>query len=128
MCTDREIRQALTHKARLRKKYIKELEKSGESIPDKESRQQQRERINDNEVKRPSFQERQQIAKERKKQLREEREKQNMERQEMVEKKRKDRERKKDQLSQTTRTGQPLMGPRISNLLEKIEKEYGDKV
>jgi hypothetical protein len=127
MCTDREIRQALTHKARLRKKYIKELEKSGESIPDKESRQQ-RERKSDDKLNRPSFQERQQIAKERKKQLREERENQKMERQEMVEKKRKDRERKKEQLSQTTRTGQPLMGPRITNLLEKIEKEYGDKV
>lgn len=123
--TDREIRQALTHKARLRKKYIQELERSGETVPERQTKQQRE--CRDDQVKRPSFQERQQMAKDRKKAFRDEREKEREERTHQVEKKRIERERKKEMLSQKTRTGQPLMGPRINNLLEKIEREYGDK-
>lgn len=39
---------------------------------------------------------------------------------EALEKKAHDRERRKESLSKKTRTGQPLMGPRITNLLDKI--------
>lgn len=49
-----------------------------------------------------------------------------MKRQEYIknaEKKKAEREKKKESLSQKTRTGQPLMGPRIANLLEKIQKD-----
>lgn len=74
----------------------------------------------------PSFQERQQIAKERKKFLRELREKEKKQRMETVQLKREARDKKKELLSQKTRTGQPLMGPRINNLLEKIQKQYGN--
>ncbi|CEP22749.1 rRNA-processing protein FYV7 [Cyberlindnera jadinii] len=121
---NREIRQALTHKARLKRKYLKELERSGESVPDKE--EVHRHRVVREADKGPSFQERQQIAKERKKFLRELREKEKKQRMETVQLKREARDKKKELLSQKTRTGQPLMGPRINNLLEKIQKQYGN--
>jgi hypothetical protein len=48
------------------------------------------------------------------------------EREIITEKKREERLKKKERLSAKTRTGQPLMGPRIENLLEKIKKDFTD--
>ncbi|CDR40773.1 CYFA0S05e04324g1_1 [Cyberlindnera fabianii] len=121
---NREIRQALVHKARLKKKYIKELEKSGEKLPERSSKREEEAEKKKNQL---TFQDRQKLAKERKKASREQREKEKLERELQVEKKQKEREKKKEALAQRTKYGQPLMGPRINNLLEKIQKEYGDK-
>lgn len=41
----------------------------------------------------------------------------------MIEKANRDRERKKERISKRTKSGQPLMGPRINNLLDKIKNE-----
>lgn len=119
---NQEIKKSLVHRARLRKQYFKELKKEGEAIPEKEFKKDRQSRETESKP-RPDFRERAEIAKQRKELARKERE---MKRQEYIkngEKKRAERERKKEQLSQKTRTGQPLMGPRIANLLEKIQND-----
>ncbi|QRG36428.1 hypothetical protein FDK38_000766 [Candidozyma auris] len=71
--------------------------------------------------KRPmDFLERVKLAKERKEQQKEEKLRRIQEKRRMIEQKQKEREKRKESLSKKTRTGQPVMGPKISNLLEKI--------
>ena len=70
-----------------------------------------------------NFAERAKIAKERKEHNRQEKLKSIQDRRENIEKKSKERERRKDTLSKKTKSGQPLMGPRINNLLDKIKKD-----
>lgn len=69
-----------------------------------------------------NFAERARIAKERKEQLRQEKLAQVQARRKTIERKTQERDRKKDRLLKTTKTGQPLMGPRINNLLDKIRQ------
>lgn len=102
---------------------MKELERSGERLPELSERRDRPQR----DASKPNFHDRQQLAKEHKKVLREAKEKEYQDRQELKVKKLAAREKKKEQLSQKTRTGQPKMGPRINSLLEKIEQQYGDK-
>ena len=69
-----------------------------------------------------NFAERAKIAKERKEHQRKEKLQNIREQRENAEKKKKDREAQKAVLAQKTRTGQPLMGPRINSLLDKIKE------
>lgn len=69
-----------------------------------------------------NFAERARIAKERKEQRRQEKLEQVQARRKTLERKSEERERKKQRLLKRTKTGQPLMGPRINNLLDKIRQ------
>lgn len=122
VCTDQEIKKALVHRARLRKQYLKDLKEQGEELPEKAPRKENEEKHN-RPYPKPNYQERAEIAKKRKEVARKEREAKRQEYTKNAEKKRAEREKKKELLSQKTRTGQPLMGPRIANLLEKIKNE-----
>lgn len=67
-----------------------------------------------------NFQERAKLAKDRKEHQREEKLRQVQERRRAIEQKQKERERKKVSLSRKTKSGQPVMGPKINDLLDKI--------
>ncbi|KAH3667806.1 hypothetical protein WICMUC_005206 [Wickerhamomyces mucosus] len=119
----REIRQSLVHKSRLRKNYFKELKNLGESIPEKRERND----IPEQHAKKPlTFQERSKIAKQRKDEQRIAREAEREERWKQIQLKRTQREARKEKLNQKTRSGQPLMGPRIEDLLDKIKKQQSN--
>lgn len=120
--TDQEIKKALVHRARLRKQYLKDLKEQGEELPEKAPRKEY-EAKGQRPYPKPNYQERAEIARKRKELARKEREIKRQDYAKNAEKKRADREKKKELLSQKTRTGQPLMGPRIANLLEKIKND-----
>lgn len=67
-----------------------------------------------------NFQERAKLAKERKEQQREEKLQRVKDRRRAFEQKQKEREKKKESLSRRTKSGQPVMGPKINNLLDRI--------
>lgn len=69
-----------------------------------------------------NFAERAKLAKERKEREREEKLRRVRERRQALEQKNKERERKKESLSKRTKTGQPVMGPKINDLLDKIRQ------
>ncbi|CUM46266.1 rRNA-processing protein FYV7 [Debaryomyces fabryi] len=134
----KEIKKSLVHRARLRKNYFKLLEKEGinhepeqneseSTVNQNKSEDLERSGISNSRnqpSKRPmNFAERAKIAKERKEQNRQAKLKSIQDRRETIEKKSKERERRKDTLSKKTKSGQPLMGPRINNLLDKIKKD-----
>lgn len=133
----KEIKKSLVHRARLRKNYFKLLEKEGinhepEQNDDERAESQKSEELRGpripNSRRQPSkkpmnFAERAKIAKERKEHSRQAKLKSIQDRRENIEKKSKERERRKDNLSKKTKSGQPLMGPRINNLLDKIKKD-----
>lgn len=75
------------------------------------------------ERKQLSFAERAKIAKERKDQNRQAKLQEVQDRRRLVELKSRERELKKSKLTKSTKNGQPLMGPRINNLLDKIRKD-----
>lgn len=145
-----EIKKSLTHRARLRKNYFKLLEKEGIPETKREDRQDshQQEGDNseddeqdenssklpapkyrerkplDNSTKKPmNFAERAKLAKERKEQNRKDKLQAIKERREQISLRVKEREYKKERLTKRTRSGQPLMGPRINNLLDKIKSD-----
>lgn len=68
-----------------------------------------------------NFTERAKVAKERKEHQREEKLRRVQERIRNIEQKQKERERRKESLSRRTKSGQPVMGPKINNLLDKIK-------
>lgn len=70
-----------------------------------------------------TFAEKAKIAKERKNTKRQERLQLVQDRRRLVELKQRERELLKVRLTKTTKNGQPLMGPRINNLLDKIRKD-----
>ncbi|CCG21895.1 Fyv7 protein [Candida orthopsilosis Co 90-125] len=133
-----DIKRALTHRARLRKNYFKLLKHEGLEEPSKDKSDTDGESDNDEEEEgdvshekhesRPkqskptSFAERAAIAKQRKAEKRNERLQKIQEKLTDVARQEKIRELKKKELSQKTKRGQPVMGPRINNLLEKIKK------
>lgn len=71
-----------------------------------------------------SFAERAKIAKERKDQNRQAKLQEVQDRRRLVELKRRERDLKKTRVTKSTKSGQPLMGPRINNLLDKIKKDF----
>lgn len=145
----REIKRSLTHRARLRKNYFKLLEKEGEInnvnsisvsendensakdvIEDQDSKLHNEIRPKEIYKRNPiapkqkmTFADRAQLVKERKKKDRTAKLNAIKEKRNEAAKKEDDRQLKRDYLTQKTRRGQPLMGPRINNLLEKIQKE-----
>lgn len=69
-----------------------------------------------------NFAERAKLAKERKEKEREAKIQRVQERRHALERQNKERERKKESLSKRTKSGQPVMGPKISDLLDKIRQ------
>lgn len=134
-----DIKRALTHRARLRKNYFKLLKhegleepsrekpevSDGESSDEEEPEDSELHETHEPKSKKPkptSFAERAAIAKQRRAEKRHERLQKIQEKLTMVERQEKIRELKRKELSQKTKRGQPVMGPRINNLLEKIKK------
>lgn len=117
-----EIKRALGHRARLRKKYFKLLAKEGDELPEREAMNHEDKEI---DVKKPlTYQQRMEINRERKKRRREEHLRRTKEKIAKVEKDERERKRKHKMFTKAkTRRGQPLMAPRINNLLDKIKKE-----
>lgn len=69
-----------------------------------------------------TYQERSKLIKERKEEKRKQQIQYMNEKKEKIEKAKRQRERLNKKLSRTTKYGQPLMGPRITNLLDKIKQ------
>lgn len=144
-----EIKKSLTHRARLRKNYFKllknedpkryeeELKKEQQASDDqgdeanentnnrdKSAYKKKNSRVEEHsDHKRLSFAEKAKIIKERKEEKRKRAIEEIAEKKRMIEKANRDRERKKERISKRTKSGQPLMGPRINNLLDKIKNE-----
>lgn len=110
----------MVHKARLRKNYFKELEKQGEAVPEK------RERTEGEEPRRKpvDFKERARLIKQRKEAAHKERLQRIEEKKKQIAEREARRIKNREALKKTNKYGQPLMGPRIDNLLDKIKKEY----
>ncbi|CAX41469.1 rRNA processing protein, putative [Candida dubliniensis CD36] len=114
-----DIKRALTHRARLRKNYFKLLEKEG---------LQEEKKVEDDKDIKPikkkgiNFEERAAIVKQRKDEKRKFQLARVQEKLEKIESNSKERALKREQLKKSTTKGQPLMGPRINNLLDKIKK------
>ncbi|AOW29581.1 rRNA-processing protein FYV7 [Candida albicans L26] len=114
-----DIKRALTHRARLRKNYFKLLEKEGlqeEGKPEDEND------IRPTKKKGINFEERAAIVKQRKEEKRKFKLASVQAKLEKIESNSKERALKREQLKKSTTKGQPLMGPRINDLLDKIKK------
>ncbi|CAK9441767.1 uncharacterized protein LODBEIA_P56350 [Lodderomyces beijingensis] len=145
-----DIKRALTHRARLRKNYFKLLKNEGleehqrqeegkdgdgssdgnEDDGEEESDGTSLARVKSksrsekpNKAQPFNYAERAALAKQRKAEQRQAKLATVQERIKNIEKQRQIRELKKSQLKQKTKYGQPVMGPRINNLLEKIKKD-----
>lgn len=140
----KEIKRSLTHRARLRKNYFKLLEKEQKDSKhpvneehqdhnkeDNNSNDHQEKHNEDNDSneylnpaqKSLTYAERSQLIKQRKEQKRREALKALQDKRSRIERTKIERERAKESLSKKTKYGQPLMGPRINNLLDKIRKD-----
>lgn len=127
----KEIQRSITKKARLRKGYLKALKEEGYDIP--EQRVESRAKLSVRELKdqrlrdgKKKIDEKKEIKRERKRnnaqQAAEHREAQ-IERIRISKEKFKQREQRSTRLTQRTRSGQPLMGPKIEDLLDKIKND-----
>ncbi|CDK25795.1 unnamed protein product [Kuraishia capsulata CBS 1993] len=113
-----DIKRSLTHKSNLRKNYFKLLEREGEQLPERDQEQASESKPT------LTYQERAKLARERKERKRQDKIETTKRNLQDAKRKRIEREQKKEKLLKAkTKTGQPLMGPRISNLLEKIKKD-----
>ncbi|CAI5759777.1 unnamed protein product [Candida verbasci] len=117
----RDIKKALTHRARIRKNYFKLLKTEGY-----EERNKDESNDHEDQPKRKpiNFQERAAIAKKRKDENRKLQLEKIQDKLKTIETKNRERQFKKDQFKQSSnQKGQPLMGPRINNLLDKIKND-----
>lgn len=126
----RAIQQNITRKARLRKEYFKALKEEGYSVP--EQRESRRE-VNVKKLKedkklegKKKIDEKKELKRLRKKEQREkaeERRRLEAEKVKTIRQKEQEREAKKRKMTKRTRSGQPLMGPKIEDLLSKIKTD-----
>ncbi|SCV02248.1 LAMI_0G17238g1_1 [Lachancea mirantina] len=126
----REIQKSLTKKARLRKEYLKTLKQENLSLPKKDEaspRLSYREAKTQKAAQRKEDVERKKELKIERKRLEKDRylsskqdEKQKLE---DIRKKHEQRSVRSKKLTQRTKSGQPLMGPKIEDLLEKIKTD-----
>jgi hypothetical protein len=98
------------------------LEKEGESVPSKEQPKSDDENQSKPQDKPKNFAERTKLIKERKQ--RKQNERQEMVKKSLEERQEKDhiRQKHRKQMSKHTNKGQPVMGPRINRLLDKIRQ------
>lgn len=125
----KEIQKNLTKKARLRKEYLKVLKEEGYSVPEKnpdtvktyDAKKAKEERILQGKKR---YDEKKEIKRQRKlsqKEQAELRKDREVERIKMAKEKQVDREKRKRRMTQKTKSGQPKMGPKINDLLDKIK-------
>lgn len=124
----KEIQKSLTKKARLRKGYLKALKEEGYSIPDKRptSIPNKPSKNLNGEENRRNFEQKKEIIQQRKKSHRdalEERKKNDFSKLKEAKEKLQEREKRRVKLAKRTKSGQPLMGPRIEDLLSKIKED-----
>lgn len=122
-----EEKKAKEHKTRLRKNYFKALGREGERLPERKSKEERKEEEGA-KPKRLSYQQRIKRSQEKKAERRKQQLDKTKEKVEYMHGK--DRERRhfsKIYKNTTTRKGQPLMGPRINGLLERIQKDIDKK-
>lgn len=111
----REIKKLLVHKLRLKKNYYKLLENEGQQVPVKAETKEPEKKL--------TYQDRIKIGKDRKLKQRQEAIQNQKLKLSKIEESKKLREQRKEKYSKKTKRGQPLMGPRISDLLEKIKEK-----
>ena len=145
----KQIQKNIAKRTRLKKQYLKALKEEGYSVPSKDeltnnngnddlksesdasSISTKKKSVKDlKEEKRlagmAKIDEKKRLKKERLKRQREEREmrrQKELERIKLSKEKHLQRERRSKRLTQKTSTGQPLMGPKIADLLERIKKD-----
>ncbi|AAS50999.1 ABR226Wp [Eremothecium gossypii ATCC 10895] len=121
----REIQKNLHKRAKLKRQYLKTLEQEGYEVPEEQKRQK------------PSFEQRKGEKKQKVDEKKEHARRRKREQKEEMEAKRQreldelerakvrqvERERRNKRIQQKTRSGQPKMGPRINDLLDKIQKD-----
>lgn len=105
-----EIKRSLVHRARLRKNYFKLVDKHKPEIP-----------TNEAPKPKPDYLQRSNLIKQRKEQKRQEILENIQIKKQRIEKVNRQRERLAKKLERRTKSGQPLMGPRVTKLLDKIK-------
>ncbi|QEU60542.1 Fyv7 [Kluyveromyces lactis] len=124
----KEIQRNLTKKARLKKEYLKVLKDEGYSIPEKPqyekhdrssveakkafNKQKVRDQREEHKLRKRTQKEKEQSFKE-----------QEMKRIQLSKEKQVERDRRAKKLTQRTKRGQPVMGPKINDLLDKINSD-----
>ncbi|SCV99714.1 LAFE_0B00892g1_1 [Lachancea fermentati] len=126
----REIQKNLTKKARLKKEYLKTLKEEGYTPPEKDSKSA---KVSFQEIKarratetKKKLDEKKEMRKLRKKLQKEKADKlreNEMKKLQDIKQKKVQREERANKLSQRTKYGQPLMGPKIEDLLTKIKND-----
>ncbi|CEP64951.1 Fyv7p LALA0_S15e01068g [Lachancea lanzarotensis] len=126
----REIQKNLVKKARLKKEYLKALKDEGFTAPEKKASEA---KLSFREMKEKNalgnhkrVDEKKELKKLRGKQQRAkviDRQQREKERVEDIKKREKQRELRSSKVTQRTRSGQPLMGPKIEDLLGKIKAD-----
>ncbi|CAR28378.1 ZYRO0F02618p [Zygosaccharomyces rouxii] len=125
----KEIQRNLTKKARLRKEYLKALKSEGYEVPDKKPTPVSKDDIKHLKEERAlqgkrKLDEKKEIKKQRKRLQAEhaqEAKRKEEERIKIIEQKAQEREKRKVKMTQKTKTGQPKMGPKIDDMLDKIK-------
>lgn len=127
----KEIQRNLTKKARLKRGYLKVLKEEGYTVPDKKPALISKDDIQMLKAERSlqgkkKLDEKREIKKQRnrlQRDLIEERRKNEVEKLKQTKEKLQERERRKTRLTQRTKSGQPRMGPKIEDLLNKIKED-----
>lgn len=119
----RDIKKALVHRSRIRKNYFKLLDKEGIDNEKKEYDETDNRNQRPKQQKPMNFAERSQMVKQRKEDTRKSQLQEVQERRKQITKKDNERIKKRERVDKKTTRGQPLMGPRINNLLDKIKKD-----
>lgn len=126
----KEIQKNLIKKARLKKEYLKTLKKEGYSVPEKDTSKEKFDFKKSKQQKafanKKRFDEKKELNRQKKKSQHEKAERRREEevrRIKEVKEKERVRETRTRKLNQRTRTGQPLMGPKIEDLLDKIKSD-----
>ncbi|KAG0678559.1 rRNA-processing protein fyv7 [Kluyveromyces marxianus] len=124
----KEIQKNLTKKARLKKGYLKVLKEEGYAVPEKPQAEKhdrasmhEKKELNKKKVKEQKEEHklRKRSAKEKERAFRE----QEIERIKLAKQKQQQREDRAKRLLKKTRRGQPIMGPKINDLLDKIKND-----
>ncbi|CAI4047377.1 hypothetical protein SUVZ_12G1210 [Saccharomyces uvarum] len=127
----KEIQRSITKKTRLRKEYLKALKDEGYTVPEKEPRTGVKDSVRKIKEARATegkkkLDEKKEIKRQRKRLQRDElndRRNDELERIRVSKEKFQMREDRKKRMTQRTRSGQPLMGPKIEDLLDKIKTD-----
>jgi hypothetical protein len=119
----RDIKKALVHRARIRKNYFKLLDKEGIPIDKKGVDEVNGDEAKTKQNKPMNFSDRSKMVKQRKEENRKLELQKIQERKQEIAKKDNERIKKRERVEKKTSRGQPLMGPRINNLLDKIRKD-----